>query len=763
VTERACTASSAIEASFNSTPIAEGNTIWFNSAIRVDGGLGSEAATIFLNDSTITFSANGSNYSLAVPAAAIAFDPAATAASTSFDAADNRWATIVPAAFANKAFLAGLAFPVPSGGLPGGMSSVTWSGAFSTDTPGVTAHWGWGAAVYTSFVSDYNALAIQPAEEEQPSQGARTLNAKTGDAETGTGQFESVGKLSGLEAFVIGGAGGAGGSNFTGSYGAVSSVTPCTSAFAQRTNSRTTITLATGGDRGTSDIAPPVTTPVPGTHSNGKGYGTSGIAPLVTTPPLFPGYTISEAIATPVPGVTDTGNHCDDCVTFIALPFAFKLYDQTFTGATVSSNGPLGFVTNNTGFVSSCLPVAGSDYTIFALWHDLRTDVGLSGCSAFASGCGIFTSVFGSAPNRSFNIEWRAVRFANSAQTADFEVRLYENSPTQRFDVIYSAINGVTASDTGGVQGPAPLYTQDFCNTAAPGNGTLHVYTYALAMGPVVVASSDFDGDGMADKAVFRPGPGTFGTWYVKKSNGSGDLSVQWGAYGDVPAAGNYAGDARADFAVFRPSNGTWYVLSAEGVSQPPVQWGASGDVPVPGNYGGDTRTDFAVWRPSNGTWYVRTAEGTLLPSVQWGTAGDIPVPGDYDGDGVTDMAVFRPPNGTWYVRFSGGGTAAIGWGTSGDIPVAADFTGDSRADYGIYRPSTGTWYVKSSANLSELPSEAWGATEDVPLPAQMAGDSRADNVVWRPSDGSWYVRSAEGLLPPAVPWGTLGDIPLAR
>jgi hypothetical protein len=77
-----------------------------------------------------------------------------------------------------------------------------------------------------------------------------------------------------------------------------------------------------------------------------------------------------------------------------------------------------------------------------------------------------------------------------------------------------------------------------------------------------LIASSDFDGDGLADKAVFRPGTGT---WFVKKSNGSGDLTVQWGASGDVPAAGNYAGDARADFAVFRPSNGTWFVLSAEG------------------------------------------------------------------------------------------------------------------------------------------------------------------------------------------------------
>ncbi len=278
-----------------------------------------------------------------------------------------------------------------------------------------------------------------------------------------------------------------------------------------------------------------------------------------------------------------------------------------------------------------------------------------------------------------------------------------------------------------------------------------------------LIASSDFDGDGVADKAVFRPGPGTFGTWYVKKSNGSGDLAVQWGASGDIPAAGNYAGDARADFTIFRPSTGTWWVLSAEGVSQPPVQWGTSGDVPVPGQYGGDGRTDFAVWRPSNGTWYVRTAEGSQPPSVQWGTGGDIPVPGDYDGDGITDMAVFRPSNGIWYVKFSGGATAAIAWGASGDIPVAADFTGDGRADYGIFRPSTGTWYVKSSANLSELPSVAWGAPGDVPLPAQIAGDSRADDVVWRPSNGSWYVRSAEGLFPPSVAWGTSGDIPVAH
>src|SRR6266511_1318364 len=229
MSEKACTALSSIESSFNSTPIADGNFIWFNSAIHVDG-LGSDAATIFLNDSAITFAANGTNYSLAVPAATITFDPAATAASTSFDAASNRWATIVPGGLSGRAFLSGLAFPVPAGGLPGGISSVTWSAAITTDATGMTAQWGWGAAVYTTFGTDYNALAVNPVDGGRPSQGAKLLS-KGETSETGAGQMDSVGTPASLEAFVIGGAGGDGGIGFRGSSGVMggvtSAVTPC--------------------------------------------------------------------------------------------------------------------------------------------------------------------------------------------------------------------------------------------------------------------------------------------------------------------------------------------------------------------------------------------------------------------------------------------------------------------------------------------------------------------------------------------------------
>jgi hypothetical protein len=235
------------------------------------------------------------------------------------------------------------------------------------------------------------------------------------------------------------------------------------------TTARFTLSISFGGALTASIAAGAITD-----QFGNPGAAFSGMYTVDGCPPSQ--YVITPGTDAIVPGTTDTGNHCDDCDTSVTLPFPVQLYNQSFTAVNVDSNGRLDFVTPNEpgGYITSCLPappnIGPYDYTVFGLWHDLRTDIGLSGCSHFANGCGIFTSVSGSAPNRIFNIEWHAVEFANNANYANFEVRLYENDPTLRFDVIYGASPNITGSDTGGVQGDSAngFYTQDFCNAAAP-------------------------------------------------------------------------------------------------------------------------------------------------------------------------------------------------------------------------------------------------------------------------------------------------------
>ena len=278
------------------------------------------------------------------------------------------------------------------------------------------------------------------------------------------------------------------------------------------------------------------------------------------------------------------------------------------------------------------------------------------------------------------------------------------------------------------------------------GNGNPAWKPNGAAAPTVTHRTGDFDGDGKADVAVFRP---SAGAWYLQQSQ-NGFTGVSFGASTDRIVPADYDGDGKTDVAVYR--SGTWYLQrSTAGFTS--IGFGAADDVPMPADYDGDGKADLAVFRPSSGTWYLQRSQLGFV-GVQFGQNGDKPVAADYDGDGKADLAVYR--SGTWYLQRSQLGFAGIAFGATEDNPVQADYDGDGKADVAVFRPSNGSWYLnRSQAGFTGV---QFGIASDAPVPADYDGDGKTDVAVFR--NGTWYLqRSQAGFL--GIQFGAAADKPV--
>ncbi|HET9407547.1 MAG TPA: Ig-like domain repeat protein [Candidatus Sulfotelmatobacter sp.] len=152
--------------------IQAGNLIWFTAVVNNVSGLpASQQVKLYLTNSSISFTANNSSYTVPVANSVVTFNSASqsSGAKTGYDLANNRWSTnVAKTGLTGNTFVAGVAFQVPTGGFPTGIQNVTWSSSYSTDTPGVTLQWQWAAGVYTSLNTTYatstnsNVLGVNP-------------------------------------------------------------------------------------------------------------------------------------------------------------------------------------------------------------------------------------------------------------------------------------------------------------------------------------------------------------------------------------------------------------------------------------------------------------------------------------------------------------------------------------------------------------------------------------------------------------------------
>lgn len=260
--------------------------------------------------------------------------------------------------------------------------------------------------------------------------------------------------------------------------------------------------------------------------------------------------------------------------------------------------------------------------------------------------------------------------------------------------------------------------------------------------------------DGIAEATVFRP---SNMQWY-------GIGHYPFGTASDILVPADYIqDDFSVEMAYFRPSNGNWYISPNTGIPANTIvtHWGQNGDIPAPGDFDGDAKADLTVFRPSTGDWWILNSNDGSITALHWGLNGDKPVPGDYDGDGRDDIAVFRPSVGDWYIIKSTGGMLFLHFGATGDIPVQEDYDGDGKADISVWRPSDGVWYRLNSSDGSFYALQ-WGLSTDIPVPADYDGDFKTDISVWRPSDRIWYIYSSSTNTMKVIYWGLSTDIPVS-
>jgi hypothetical protein len=271
---------------------------------------------------------------------------------------------------------------------------------------------------------------------------------------------------------------------------------------------------------------------------------------------------------------------------------------------------------------------------------------------------------------------------------------------------------------------------------------------------PPQAITGDFDGDGLADVAVYEPDFSRFWTLYSDlnqvRTTGPGNLptpvtltSAQPFFFGPgsrfspnarfnpIPLAGDFDGDGRDDLAVYDPTASTlngshFFILPSNPVNGAvPIRFGPTATaattvppVPLAADVNGDGRDDLIVYQPDTRQFYVRLSGATLGGAA-------------------------LPPTAAFPAQFTFPATAFPTTNRFPATPFAGDFNGDNAAEVGVYDPMgnrvqirNGSFLFNGAASSNFVLGAGTAATASAPLTLgadDLNGDGKDDLVLYNP------------------------------
>jgi hypothetical protein len=426
-----------------------------------------------------------------------------------------------------------------------------------------------------------------------------------------------------------------------------------------------------------------------------------------------------------VPGTTAVTNYnCgisspgDDCVATIPLPFTYTFYANNYNSVVVSTNGNIQFesANNDYGQFETCFPLPLFRFSIVPYFSDL---------TIANAGEGIFTSVSGTAPNRIFNIEWRASMFGTQASSHNFEVRLYEGQT--RFDIIYGTIPGNGIDAAVGVQrraagnDPAGAFTQYACRT-----GGLVAGQMIIAEG---VAASSLFLSGRATDTEGNPLPGV-AVNLSGSSSASATQTLTANTSLTIFGGGNYTVTARQGDSSFFPASRTFSPYN----SNQTVNFTRT-VLPEPGQI---LISEFRFRGPSPSAGYT----GLRDEFVELYNNTD------------TTFVVNTPDNSSGWTLISSGTNGrqvqvTIPRGTT--LPPRAHYLAGNNSGYGLFSLApTDIYFVGDIADNSGIALVRTSNAANYELPG-----NRLDAVGFTPETNAFF-REGEGSLPSAPMMGSI-------